>query len=205
MLFLSCLPIMDALTMFSLHLITWNVATRFPEAGLNLSSLLQNSSPDLVLFGLQEVKSQPQNILADSLLEGEDAWTSSLRRSLAPLGYIKVKTIRLLGTVVSLFSLVTHVPHIRGLETQFTRLGLGGYWVRDKLIFRIFLPFLALFQGNKGCVSVRWSLYGVSMVVVCSHLAAHGHMNHERIASYNTILGSHKYSNKETEMILYHE
>ena len=37
-------------------------------------------------------------------------------------------------------------------------------------------------------MSVRWSLYGVSMVVVCSHLAAHGHMNHERIASYNNIL-----------------
>ena len=123
--------IMDvAFMLFSLHLITWNVATRFPEAGLNLRSLLQNSSPDLVLFGLQEVKSQPQNILADALLEGEDPWTSSLRSSLAPLGYLKVKTIRLLGTVVSLFSLVRHIPHIRGLETQFTRLGLGGYWVR---------------------------------------------------------------------------
>ena len=48
-------------------------------------------------------------------------------------------------------------------------------------------------------------MYGVSMVVVCSHLAAHSHMNHERIASYNTILGSHKYSNKQTELILYHE
>lgn len=171
----------------NLHLITWNVATRFPEAGLNLGSLLQNSSPDLVLFGLQEVKSQPQNILADALLEGEDPWTSSLRSSLAPLGYVKVKTIRLLGTVVSLFSLVKHIPHIRGLETQFTRLGLGGYW------------------GNKGCVSVRWSMYGVSIVVLCSHLAAHSHMNHERIASYNTILGSHKYSHKQTELILYHD
>ena len=52
---------------------------------------------------------------------------------------------------------------------------------------------------------MRWSLYGVSMVVVCSHLAAHGHMNHERIASYNNILENHKYTNKQTEMILYHE
>ena len=126
---------MEIFLVFSLHLITWNVATRFPEAGLNLRSLLQNSSPDLVLFGLQEVKSQPQNILADALLEGEDPWTSSLRSSLAPLGYIKVKTIRLLGTVVSLFSLVKHIPHIRGIETQFTRLGIGGYWVRDDNLF----------------------------------------------------------------------
>ena len=46
-----------------------------------------------------------------------------------------------------------------GLETQFTRLGMGGYW------------------GNKGCVSVRWSVYGVSVCVLNCHLAAHAHMN----------------------------
>ena len=46
-----------------------------------------------------------------------------------------------------------------GLETQFTRLGIGGYW------------------GNKGCVSVRWSVYGVSVCVLNCHLAAHAHMN----------------------------
>ena len=49
-----------------------------------------------------------------------------------------------------------------GLETQFTRLGMGGYW------------------GNKGCVSVRWSVYGVSVCVINCHLAAHVHMNKVR-------------------------
>ena len=36
--------------------------------------------------------------------------------------------MRLVGIVLSLFSLGRHVPHIRGLETQYTRLGFGGYW-----------------------------------------------------------------------------
>jgi len=175
------------LATLNVHLVTWNVATQFPDADLNLCSVLNNSRPDILLFGLQEVKSQPQNILADNFLAGEDPWTSSMRQSLASQGYIKIKTIRLLGVVLSLFTLSKHAAHFRGVETQYTRLGLGGYW------------------GNKGCVSIRWQVYGVSMVVVNTHLAAHGHMNQERLASYNSLLGSHVYNNKDTEMILYHD
>ena len=114
--------------MFSLQLITWNVAVQFPDT-LNLSSLLDSLSPDFVLFGLQEVKSQPQNLLADNLLAGEDPWTSRLRSDLSRLGYVKVKSIRLVGIVLSLFCLSKHIGHIRGLETQYSRLGFGGYWV----------------------------------------------------------------------------
>ena len=67
----------------------------------------------MLLLGLQEVKSQPQNLASD-LWTGEDQWTAGLRASLAPRGYIKVRTIRLLGIVLSLFSLAKHVAHIRG-------------------------------------------------------------------------------------------
>ena len=117
---------MDSL---SVEMITWNVATMFPSPDLSLRSLLGSSSPDIVLLGLQEVKSQPQNMLADNLLAGEDPWTARFRQDIAPLGYIKVKSIRLVGIVLSMFSLVKHVPHIRGLETQYTRLGMAGFWV----------------------------------------------------------------------------
>ena len=117
---------MDSL---SVEMITWNVATMFPGPDLSLRSLLGSSSPDIVLLGLQEVKSQPQNMLADNLLAGEDPWTARFRQDIAPLGYIKVKSIRLVGIVLSMFSLVKHVPHIRGLETQYTRLGMAGFWV----------------------------------------------------------------------------
>ena len=43
-----------------------------------------------LLLGLQEVKSQPQNLVADTVLAGEDPWTGRLRQHLAPLGYVKV-------------------------------------------------------------------------------------------------------------------
>ena len=104
------------------------MAVQFPDS-LNLSSLLGGDSPDFLLFGLQEVKSQPQNLLADNLLAGEDPWTSRLRGDLTRLGYVKVKSIRLVGIVLSLFCLSEHIGHIRGLETQYSRLGFGGYWV----------------------------------------------------------------------------
>jgi len=171
----------------SIQLVTWNVATKFPATDTNLSSLLNNSRPDILLLGLQEVKSQPQNLLADNLLAGEDPWTASLRHKLAPLGYIKVRSIRLVGIVLSLFALVKHVPHLRGIETQYTRLGFAGYW------------------GSKGCVSVRFKIYGVSVCIVNSHLAAHEQFYQDRVDSYNTVLGSHLYSTEETELILYHD
>ena len=75
----------------SVQLVTWNVATMFPEPDLCLRSLLGSSdgssSPDIVLLGLQEVKSQPQNMLADNLLAGEDPWTACFSQSLA--GYTR--------------------------------------------------------------------------------------------------------------------
>ena len=122
------LAVFNCYLLFSLQLITWNVAVQFPDS-LNLSCLLDSLSPDFVLFGLQEVKSQPQNLLADSLLAGEDPWTTRLRTDLTRLGYVKVKSIRLMGIVLSLFCLTKHIEHIRGLETQYSRLGFGGYWV----------------------------------------------------------------------------
>eukprot|EP00092_Neocalanus_flemingeri_P025806 GFUD01027972.1.p1 GENE.GFUD01027972.1~~GFUD01027972.1.p1 ORF type:complete len:457 (-),score=93.79 GFUD01027972.1:300-1670(-) len=171
----------------SVQLVTWNVATKFPGSDTNLSSLLNNSKPDIILLGLQEVKAQPQNLLADNLLAGEDPWTASLRHKLAPLGYIKIRSIRLVGIVLSLFTLVKHVPHLRGIETQYTRLGFAGYW------------------GSKGCVSVRFKIYGVSICIVNCHLAAHEQFYQDRVDSYNTVLGSHLYSTEETELILYHD
>ena len=37
----------------SVQLVTWNVATKFPGADTNLSSLLNDSKPDIILLGLQ--------------------------------------------------------------------------------------------------------------------------------------------------------
>ena len=43
---------------------------------------------------------------------------------------------------------------------------------------------------------LRFSIYGVSVCVLNSHLAAHDHQQAARVESYNTVLGSHTFANK---------
>lgn len=61
---------------FSIYLLTWNVVTVEPPPIDQLQTLLDNKA-DFIAIGLQEVKSQPQNIVADALYE--DSWTNSIR------------------------------------------------------------------------------------------------------------------------------
>ena len=49
--------------------------------------------------------------------------------ALVPHGYIKVRTIRLMGLVLSVFIKKNHLIHLKRIETQYTRLSLGGYLV----------------------------------------------------------------------------
>jgi len=180
----GCVRAMEGL---KVHLITYNVGTLAPDPNSSLAPLLPQSTPDLVFVGFQEVNSAPSSVLLDTFLEGEDPWTRKTKKTLAKRGFIKIKTIRLMGVVLSFFCLEKHVPYIRGIETQYTRLGLNGYW------------------GNKGTVSVRFNIYGVSVCVLNSHLAAHDHFNQARIDSYNMVLGSHTYKDQATELIMYND
>jgi len=45
-------------------------------------------------------------------------------------GYVRVKTIRLLGIVLSVFVRYEHVMKIRHVDTQYVRLSMGGFLVR---------------------------------------------------------------------------
>lgn len=60
-------------------------------------------------------------------------------------------------------------------------------------------------QGNKGAVSIRFKLYGVSVCLVNSHLAAHDHMLDERIKDFEKIVDEHKFHIKQTPEIFKHE
>lgn len=51
------------------------------------------------------------------------------RDVLSKWDYVKVKTIRLQGLVLSLFCLKKHLLHLRDIQTQYTRTGFGGMWV----------------------------------------------------------------------------
>ena len=57
-------------TCFLPKVVTWNVATMFPGEDANLASLLgdHKGKPDILMLALQEVKSQPQNLVAGGLV-----------------------------------------------------------------------------------------------------------------------------------------
>ncbi|KAB7505470.1 Phosphatidylinositol 4,5-bisphosphate 5-phosphatase A [Armadillidium nasatum] len=169
--------------------ITWNIETSWPEQ--DLEALLglgeENKSRSNTQFSdfLQEVRSQPQNVVMDALFE--EPWTNAFREVLGPYGYVRITGERLQGIVTSIFVLRHHIPHLRNIHTAITRTGLGGFW------------------GNKGAVSVRFSLYGCSICIVNSHLAAHDSGFNERCANYNTIIDETVFPVTPTSHILFHD
>ncbi|KAL0838987.1 hypothetical protein ABMA28_016984 [Loxostege sticticalis] len=173
------------------YFVTWNVATKSP--GQDLNSLLDFPSqynknkplPDFYVIGLQEVKSQPQNMLMDSLFT--DPWTTTFSKILCRQGFIIAKSMRLQGLLLLVYTQMKHVTHLRDIEAQYTKTGLGGMW------------------GNKGAISIRFNLYGCSMCLVNCHLTAHEHLLADRINDYNTIIKQHAYHVTETANILYHD
>ncbi|XP_076232836.1 inositol polyphosphate 5-phosphatase K isoform X2 [Calliopsis andreniformis] len=139
----------------------------------------------MYFVGLQEVKSQPQNMILDMVFE--DPWTKSFKEVLKNYDYVKIRTQRLQGLVLNAFCLRKHITHLRSMEAQYTRTGFGGMW------------------GNKGAVSIRLNIYGVSLCIVNTHLTPHDHLLQDRIMDYNTILTNHSFSSPDTSKILYHD
>lgn len=172
-----------------LYFVTWNVATKYPEQDPNqMLGINHNDTknmPDFYIVGLQEVKSQPQNILIDFLTE--DPWTKIFKETLKKYDYVKIRTQRLQGLVLNVFCVRKHLVHLRMIEARYTRTGLGGMW------------------GNKGAVSLRLNLYGVSLCILNTHLTPHDHLLADRISDYNTILREHSFQVPETRHILYHD
>lgn len=117
----------------------------------------------------------------------EDPWTSKFKDLLRSRDYVVLKTEQMQGLLLIVFTKRKHLLHVREVEAEYTRTGLGGIW------------------GNKGAVSIRMNLYGTSLVFVNAHLAAHDHMLDERVDDYNSILEQHKYHVKTGQTILQHE
>ncbi|EFN84057.1 inositol polyphosphate 5-phosphatase K [Harpegnathos saltator] len=175
------------------YFVTWNVATKFPSLQQDLHQLLgitpyaePEQWPDLYFIGLQEVKSQPQNMVLDYILF-EDPWTKAFRDVLKRYDYVKIRSQRLQGLVLNAFCLRKHMTHLRSVEAQYTRTGFGGMW------------------GNKGAVSIRMTAYGVSICIVNTHLTPHDHLLADRISDYNTIVTDHTFTVSCTTKILYHD
>ncbi|KAG8122499.1 hypothetical protein E2320_018018 [Naja naja] len=189
-----------------LHLVTWNVGTAQPP--VEVGALLRLDAPelpvDLYAIGLQEVNSRILSFLSD--LAFEDPWTAALTAALAPLGYVRVSSIRMQGIVLILFAKQAHLPFIRSVRSQFTRTGLHGYWVS---CFTGILPGLrsvkAAGTGNKGGVSIRLSLYGHSVCFLNCHLPAHQENAKQRLDDFEHILEMQHFEEKKFPSALDHE
>lgn len=70
-----------------------------------------------------------RTIIFESLVYFQDNWSAALRDILDNKGYIKLKSIRLQGLLLSVFSLRKHLLNIREIESEYTRTGLAGMWV----------------------------------------------------------------------------
>ncbi|XP_043542540.1 inositol polyphosphate 5-phosphatase K-like isoform X2 [Chiloscyllium plagiosum] len=129
---LSVVRGVNKLVNFGLHVVSWNVGTAPPPD--DLSNLLHLDSPgrepDMYVIGLQELNSKLSSFLID--LAFHDAWTIQFTNSLAPLGYVKITSIRMQGVLLLIFVKCPHLPYIRDLETNYTRTGVFGYWVREQ-------------------------------------------------------------------------
>ncbi|GAB0097552.1 inositol polyphosphate 5-phosphatase K [Sergentomyia squamirostris] len=174
------------------HIVTWNVSTRYPEGvalhsllGLNTNPDHDGDLPDFYVIGLQEVNAQVQNQVIG--LFKEDPWTMKLKEMLRDRNFVVVKTEQMQGLLLMVFTRKKHLLHLRDIEAEYTRTGLGGIW------------------GNKGAVSVRMNIYGCTVVFLNSHLAAHDHMLDERVEDYQKIIQEHHYHVKTREHIFNHD
>ena len=142
---------------FNIRSITWNVAALDKPENFSFQQLLElndseHTQYDLYTIGFQEVSARADKYFLDSFISGDDPWTTTVSNELRPHGFIKVKSIRLLGIVLNVYCHERHLVYLRNIETQYTRLSVGGY------------------IGLKGAVSVRLEIYGVSLCFVCRYV-----------------------------------
>ncbi|CAG9834673.1 unnamed protein product [Diabrotica balteata] len=171
-----------------LYLATYNVGTSSPDQDLrellSITDKKSDARPDFFALSFQEVKAQPQNMLMDTLFD--DPWTFAIKE-LLQRDYIKLKSLRLQGLLLIVFSLRKHLLNIREIDSEYTRTGLGGMW------------------GNKGAVSIRLSIYGCSLCFVNAHLSAHDNHLDDRVEDYNSIIHDQEFHVPETTKIFYHD
>ncbi|KAM8886232.1 inositol polyphosphate 5-phosphatase K isoform 1-T3 [Spinachia spinachia] len=172
---------------FRLHFITWNVGSATPPdditslLGLNVG----DGNTDMYIIGLQEVNSMINKRLKDVLFT--DQWSEVCMERLSPFGYVLVTSQRMQGLLLLVFAKYFHLPFLRGVQTETTRTGLGGYW------------------GNKGGVSARMSVFGHTICFLNCHLPAHMENSGQRMEDFDSILQQQQFEGQTATGVLDHD
>ncbi|XP_037338870.2 phosphatidylinositol 4,5-bisphosphate 5-phosphatase A [Pungitius pungitius] len=172
---------------FRLHFITWNVGSATPPdditslLGLNVG----DGNTDMYIIGLQEVNSMINKRLKDVLFT--DQWSEVCMERLSPFGYVLVTSQRMQGLLLLVFAKYFHLPFLRGVQTETTRTGLGGYW------------------GNKGGVSARMTAFGHTICFLNCHLPAHMENSGQRMEDFESILQQQQFEGQTATGVLDHD
>ncbi|KAF7669618.1 hypothetical protein LDENG_00166730 [Lucifuga dentata] len=172
---------------FRVHIITWNVGSAQPPdditalLGLNVG----DGNTDMYIIGLQEVNSMINKRLKDVLFT--DQWSEVCMERLSPFGYVLVTSQRMQGLLLLVFAKYYHLPFLRGVQTETTRTGLGGYW------------------GNKGGISARMSVFGHTICFLNCHLPAHMENSEQRMEDFESILQQQQFEGQASTGVLDHD
>jgi hypothetical protein len=152
------------------HLLAWLTATPNPTAP---------ALPDLLVIGFQEIIAlTPGKVLSPAASAAAFAeWNSHLTALVdginGPNSYVLIASAHLVGLALFVFAAQSVLPHIREVQRDEVRTGMGGM------------------TGNKGAVGVRCTLHNSSLSFVCAHLAAGQKEVLQRdadVASINTLM-----------------
>lgn len=158
-----------------------------------VSAVVWNISVLLSPSRLQEVNSMINKRLKDVLFS--DQWSELCMDTLSPFGYVlvgasifvhihlclkvnytwcsnlpsfssvQVASQRMQGVLLLVFSKICHLPFLRGVQTQSTRTGLGGYWVWTLKCYRepaqicLGLGYSNVAQRSRACAPSCWQLH----------------------------------------------
>ncbi|XP_066545403.1 phosphatidylinositol 4,5-bisphosphate 5-phosphatase A isoform X2 [Amia ocellicauda] len=172
---------------FRVHIVTWNVGSAVPPddiislLGLNVG----DGNTDMYIIGLQEVNSMINKRLKDAIFT--DQWSELCMDTLGPFGYVLVTSQRMQGVLLLVFAKYYHLPFLRGVQTESTRTGLGGYW------------------GNKGGVSARMGIFGHKVCFLNCHLPAHMENSEQRMEDFESILQQQQFEVQGAGGVLDHD
>ncbi|XP_041667481.1 inositol polyphosphate 5-phosphatase K [Cheilinus undulatus] len=172
---------------FRVYIVTWNVGSAVPPDDITalFGPNVSDGSVDMFIIGLQEVNSMINKRLKDVLFS--DQWSELCMDTLSPFGYVLVASQRMQGVLLLVFSKFCHLPFLRGVQTQSTRTGLGGYW------------------GNKGGVSARMTMFGHPVCFLNCHLPAHMRNLEQRMEDFESILQQQQFEGGTATGVLDHD
>ena len=164
---------------FNVHVVTWNVAS-FNPGPVEVESLFAPQegfqrdrfyeSCDIVVVGLQEAYQNVQEAVTSAIpVVGRDLHVEAFSGHLSAKGFVRLAYTRILGIVIMVFVKLPLLCYIHSVVPCVTRTGFGG-WV-----------------GNKGAVSIRFTLGEVGLCFVNCHLTSQRENNEKRISELRDV------------------